>query len=256
VNVAFPAFLLFLFLIPGFVLRASFRTLEGSQVDAGPFAASSIKSVIYAMALHLIAWWVVEKWTAYTVHWDALLALFIGDKTKETDRALGLIARHPVAHVMYFFLVIALAAIGGYLLRQLVTWGRFDRIGRSLAPLFRSGTEWYYLFTGYDEDVQPDFVFVTALVELDETYLYRGVYERYFLKGDGELDRVVLTGVDRRKMSSDKEKEGEENPAFYPIDGDYFVLRYAEMITMNVYYFWAVPEEVDERNSGLQGVPS
>ena len=60
----------------------------------------------------------------------------------------------------------------------------------------------------------------------------------YFLDPDGRLDRLILEQVMRRPLRKDKrpgrpEANGER---FYAIDGDYFVLRYAEAITLNVEY--------------------
>jgi len=258
VNIAFPALLLFLFLLPGFLFRAAFRSLEGERVDGGPFASTSIKGVVYGLGLNLAAWQIVERLTKYTVHWEALLGLFLGDKTKGLDTAISLIAKDPTAHVLYFVLLYAGSAAAGYALRGLVSYYRLDQKGKPLARLFRSGTEWYYLFNGYDEPEQPFIVYVTAVVQLDEPYLYIGIYENYFLKPDGELDRIILSGAARRKLSADNLSPGLENPAFYPIEGEQFVLRYSEATTLNVSYWWADLEggqEVDDdAPGGLQGV--
>lgn len=64
--------------------------------------------------------------------------------------------------------------------------------------------------------------------------------EEFFINFDGQLDRVILSAVMHRPLSKDKlvnESEGhDESSRFYPIDGDYFVLRYSEAITLNVEY--------------------
>ena len=56
----------------------------------------------------------------------------------------------------------------------------------------------------------------------------------------GNLDRLILGGVSRRPLSKDKPAPGDEpmgpEERFYPVDGDYFVLRYAEITTLNVRY--------------------
>lgn len=237
-NIAFPALLLFLFLLPGFVFRAAFRSLEGSRVDAGPFASSSIKSVVYALFLNVIGWTIVEQCTRYTVHWNALLAMFHGDKVKDAEFAIALVAKHPWAHVGYFLALYAGSAAAGWFLRGLVTVFALDRADRPLHRIFRSGTEWYYLFNGYDLPERPDVVYVTAVVNLDEPYLYIGIFQNYFLTGEGDLDRVVLSEVARRKLSADNNDPTLKNPAFYPIEGEQFILRYSEMVTLNVSYWW------------------
>lgn len=265
-NIAFPALLLFLLLIPGFLYRAAFKSLEGEKVDAGPFASTTLKSILSAFVLNILAWAFVELVTPYTVHWDALLGLMVGEKadggtkTSGANAAIALVAAHPVPHVAYFALLYTVSLLAGWGTRAIVEKYSLDRADRRFHRLWRSGTEWYYLFNGRDEPFKPYIVYVTTLVNLDEPYLYRGIFERYFLTGNGELDRIVLSGVSRRKMSADrKEGEGkdEENPAFYTIYGDFFVLRYSEIATLNIAY-WAYRFDdmpVDDANAGdLAGI--
>lgn len=102
---------------------------------------------------------------------------------------------------------------------------------------------WYYLLTGADlaEDDVPDFIVVSAIVNVSgKAYLYTGILEEFFVDAEGKLDRVVLQEVMRRPIGADKNAHeaegGEASSRFYPIDGDYFVLRYSEAITLNVEY--------------------
>ena len=44
----------------------------------------------------------------------------------------------------------------------------------------------------------------------------------------------MLENVSRRPLTSDKRPD--DHDRFYPIEGDYFVVRYAEAITLNVQY--------------------
>jgi hypothetical protein len=49
---------------------------------------------------------------------------------------------------------------------------------------------------------------------------------------------LILQQVQRRPLSKDKsiQQHGTGQERFYPIDGDNFVLRYSEAITLNVQY--------------------
>jgi len=73
-----------------------------------------------------------------------------------------------------------------------------------------------------------------------KAYLYTGILEEFFVNAEGKLDRVVLQEVMRRPIAADKNapeaEAGAPSPRFYPIDGDYFVLRYSEAITLNIEY--------------------
>ena len=59
----------------------------------------------------------------------------------------------------------------------------------------------------------------------------------------GELDRLLLTQTQRRKLADDRSLDGSNADAvrFYPIAGDIFVLRYSEIKPLNVSYL-SLPE--------------
>lgn len=64
--------------------------------------------------------------------------------------------------------------------------------------------------------------------------------EDFFFDEGGALDRLVLSNVSRRQLTSDKivspEMEEVNELRFYAVEGDYFVLRYSEAITLNIQY--------------------
>ena len=108
--------------------------------------------------------------------------------------------------------------------------------------LFRLRSQWYYLFKGYDTDngKLPDLIYVATLVNLDEPYLFRGVLENFQLDSNGDLESITLSTTSRRKLSQDRGEGCDgDNPSFYSIDGDYFVLRYSEIVTLNGFYIFA-----------------
>jgi hypothetical protein len=74
---------------------------------------------------------------------------------------------------------------------------------------------------------------------MDKTaYLYTGVLDECFFAPDGTLDRLVLEMAMRRPFSGDKESTDETTEQkyerFYKITGDYLVLRYSEIKTLNI----------------------
>lgn len=71
-----------------------------------------------------------------------------------------------------------------------------------------------------------------------QAYLYQGYLERFFLDEEGNIERLVLTSAERRKIQDDKigaEAQG-ASTRFYPIDGHYFVLKYSEIKNLNVQF--------------------
>jgi len=153
---------------------------------------------------------------------------------------------------MVWYCAFAFSIAAGFTLRRVVTRLKLDRRGAPLANLLRFDTPWYYLFTGYDRPMPPNGVAIGAVVSLGGiAYLYTGVLVEYFLDDQGQLNRLVLASAARRPLSDDAAEESEESPGgrirpapvgppgderFYPIEGDYFVLRYSEVLTLNVRY--------------------
>jgi hypothetical protein len=88
---------------------------------------------------------------------------------------------------------------------------------------------------------------VSAIVEVGkEAVLYVGVLDEFYVDAEGQLDRVVLQGVARRPIGADKTGAAEAGAAetrFYAVDGDSFVLRYSEAITLNIQYVRLTPED-------------
>lgn len=121
---------------------------------------------------------------------------------------------------------------------------RLDRAGGPLSSAFRfHGAPWYYLLTGADfpKDEAPDLIVISAIVEVaKEAILYQGILDEFFVDSEGQLDRLVLQNVARRPIGADKTGaetgDGSDPDRFYDIDGDSFVLRYSEAITLNVQY--------------------
>ena len=133
-------------------------------------------------------------------------------------------------------------------LRAIITKYRLDRSASRFSYIFRfHKAPWYYLLTGADfaEDEAPDMILISAIVEVGkEAVLYVGVLDEFYVDSEGQLDRLVLQNVARRPLSRDKPaactSDGvaaiTEPVRFYDVDGDSFVLRYSETITLNIQY--------------------
>jgi len=265
-NLAFPAAVLFAFLLPGFLLRDAFRRPEGSLPDPTPFARRIVWSFLLTLLLNAVWCTAAQSLTSYRVDWEALLLLVSGDHGSAYESAVQRIVSHPEGPMLYLFsLCIAAWAMGAFP-RHLILSLRLDREGRPGAAWLRADTPWYYLLSGYDTETMPDVVHISAVVEIGkEAYLYVGLLNDYFLDSSGTLDRLVLSEVSRRPMGIDRtgalqEESGaesanhrtggdsrgaddaavsamlDEEDRFYPIEGDYFVLKGSEIRTLNIRY--------------------
>ncbi len=244
-NVAFSALLVFLLLLPGFLFRTYFKRAEKVVLDIKPFGQAAIDAFLAALVLDLVWYWGAALVTSYRVDFKALLTLVAGDKSANLDSAIAEVATDPWHPGIFFASLYAFAILAGFGLRYAVTRWRLDRRGAPLANFLRFDTPWYYLFTGYDRATPPDGVAIGAVVCLGSSaYLYTGVLVEYFLDDQGQLNRLVLASAARRPLSDDQASESGADPdqppayeeRFYPIEGDYFVLRYSEVLTLNVRY--------------------
>lgn len=153
----------------------------------------------------------------------------------------------------YFVTLIAASFAVPQIIRLIISRCRLDRADALLSPIFRfHQAPWYYLLTGADfkSGEEPDLIFVSAIVEVGkEAVLYVGVLDEFYVDAEGQLDRLVLQNVARRPIGADKSRPADNTPTeenrFYDVDGDSFVLRYSEAITLNIQYARLGPEESD-----------
>lgn len=249
-NIAFPALLVFLIILPGSIFHFAFKKTEKTVVDQTPFASTFVKWVVLAGLLHS-AWVVGSAIFGHPVDFNILLML-LASPQRENSLVLAIesAARHFELTMFYFMSLFAGAAILGSAMKELVVrckLGTWPYIG----PFIKSDTPWYNLFTAQSEDYDIDGVVISAIVEIGKTgFIYTGLLKEYFFAPDGTLDRLVIEMTMRRPITTDKEPEVEDveekDARFYKINGDYFVLRYSEITTLNIEFIKLVDAAADE----------
>lgn len=260
-NVALPALIVFVLVLPGFVFRDHFERSETSALDYAPFGSVVAQAVIWATLLHVI--WLLCAWLFrdQVLRVDVLLGLLSSNNTDQS-RAIVFIHTHSDRLAEYFLSLLLASFVVPRWLRSLIIRFRLDRYGHPLSKYVRFDAPWYYLLTGadFERDRLPDYINVSAIVNIAGTpYLFQGVLADFFCASDGQLDRLILENVSRRSLVKDKttlpmtsqaDQEAEIagppgasttdaaslDQRFYPVDGDYFVLRTSEAITLNIQY--------------------
>ena len=255
-NVAFPALLLFFIVLPGFIFFYTFKQTEKTVLDFSPFAASTIKSIVIAAVLQTIGVALVFLCTAYQFQPQYFLMLLIGGTNTSGLRvadAVQNLSNHAVGITGYFAALYLFAGISGFALRQLITKRKWDVSDSIFGDMLRFDTPWYYLFNGNRDDSVAGVV-IAAIVDLkDGSFLFTGILSRYFLDDTGQLDRLILVNTQRRSVRADRTDSAAEpdriplsptlddldlTERFYGIQGDYFVMRYHEIITLNIRYLY------------------
>lgn len=253
-NIALPAIILFVLLLPGLIVRSRFKRVERLSLDYSPFGQVVTEAVLWTCVLHLIWLTVAYLVLDQRLQTDVLLNLLSASPTGQS-MAISLVSSVDEWIMTYFVTLLFVAYAAPTLARWAIIHWRLDRSNAPLSSLFRfRQAPWYYLLTGADfaQDEQPDLISVAAIVNTAGiATLYTGILEDFFIDQDGTLDRLILSNVSRRQMSSDRAMSddgtlyGEER--FYPVEGDYFVLRYSEAITLNIQYI-LLEEEAQSSN--------
>lgn len=237
-NIAFPALLIALFILPGLFFTLSFYNTDNKQLNYIPLTHKTALSLFVTFLLHVFGLFTLDLFAKYPIDLSKFLILISGDHSELFTSTLKTIGNTEIINTtIYLTIIYFLAFLIGKMFRFLIKKFKLDKYTK----LLRINSPWFYLFTGYDwEDGKPDGVIISACTEFGgKTYLYQGYLERFFLTEDGNIDRLILTDAERRLIENDKmgPEKSDKNLRFYPIDGHYFVLKYAEIKNLNVQFF-------------------
>jgi len=242
-NIALPAFVAFLILLPGFIFRARFKLAERTSLDFSPFGRVAADAILWAIFAHLL--WLSLSIILFSQRFEpAVLLKLLSSAPTSQSEAISVVGRDFAWIAGYFGSLFLAALVGPVILRAQIAKYRLDRGTARFSSIFRfHDAPWYYLLTGADfsEDEKPDLIMISAIVEVaKDAVLYVGILDDFFFDSDGNLDRLILQSVARRPLSADKNRAEQETGAtdqrFYDIDGDSFVLRYQDVKTLNVQY--------------------
>jgi hypothetical protein len=234
-NVALSAVVVFFIIAPGFAFRSRYRRVERTSLDYAPLGETVLQGVAFAAFLHLI-WLSIARLFGWMPSLrDALLLL--GSDSYSQSQAIERVASHQYAVFLYFmtilFVPIALAPV----VRRFAERKGWHLPESRLFRIFGIDAPWYYLLRVHAAQQGAD-AMVAAIVNFGgKCYVVRGFVSDFFVKPNGELDRIVLEFADRRPLEDDREfGDPDEAERYYQIEGDSFVLRYSEAITLNVQY--------------------
>jgi hypothetical protein len=248
-NVALPALIAFFILLPGFIFRTNLKRAERTSLDFSPFGQIVAEAILWALVLHLIWLWLSLIVFGHQFEPIVLMKLLSSAAPAQSEAA-DAVGRQFNWISAYFATQISVSYLVPKIVRSVISHFRLDRADAPFSALFRfHQAPWYYLLTGADfkaEDA-PDIIVVSAIVEVGkEAVLYVGILDEFYVDTEGQLDRMVLQSVARRPISADKHTvspDSDPGSRFYDVDGDSFVLRYGEAITLNIQYVRLTPED-------------
>jgi len=240
-NVALPALVAFLLLLPGFIFRARFKLAERTSLHFSPFGRVAADAILWAIFAHFL--WLSVAFVVCSLRFEpSVLLKLMSSAPASQAEAISAVSRDFKWIASYFCSLFVAVVVVPVVSRNYIAKCRLDRATARFSSIFRfHDAPWYYLLTGADfaQEDKPDLTMISAIVEVaKDAVLYVGVLDDFFFDSDGNLDRLILQSVARRPLSADKNKTDSENGAgderFYAIDGDSFVLRYQDAKTLNV----------------------
>lgn len=256
-NIAFSALLVLVLVLPGITLRYAYARGPwrwSHPTSLRPLADEVAYSVVAATGLHLL-WIYLAQYVGAQPDLTAVMVLLTGAYGPDgrlLEPTLASITGNPGAIGTYFGSLYAFSAAAGTLAHYVIRRARLDLRSRPL----RFSNDWYYLLSGEvmefgelgggEKNIAG--VYLSAVVELGgSAYLFRGIVADFSYDSDGQLDRILLRAAHRRKLSDDRSSSDptrSDADRYYDVRGDFLVLRYSEIKTLNLDYFEI--EETDE----------
>lgn len=252
-NFALPAITLLLLLLPGILAVQGFLGKIGRRtsdpVGQAGLTWAWLIALLIAPLIHLILTTIlVAIHAAPPPDLHALFVLLSGQVADKADfsRTIDTVIGSPWRVTLYFLLASLAGLILGRIAQMLVRGTELDRRFGSL----HFANDWHYLFNGEigSDRARPDAVVVAVTVEhAGQSYLYVGYLRDYAVDRDGELKRLHMNTVVRRRMGDDREPgQAQHMPdtsgRFYPITGDELVIIFKDVRTLNVRYLYITPK--------------
>jgi hypothetical protein len=272
-NIAFPALIVLLLLLPGILLRFSHRRgfFNRSPVTLAPVRDEIGPGIVLGLFIHPAALVLLQVASIDGPTVDTFLTVVNGATSNSSSPP----SEAVVGGLWYLIGVNLTALVAGTGLHALVRWQKLDL----RYDWLRFSNEWYYIFSGEarvfkanqeDRDLRSikrfldrdfDFVFISVVViQGDVPVLYWGALVDYHFDASGRLEKIVLDEAHRRPLRADEDgtspkdadtgagagNAGNRNAAdrplpfaserFVPIRGSYLVIDYADVRTLNVEY--------------------
>lgn len=82
-NIALPAFVAFLILLPGFIFRARFKLAERTSLDFSPFGRVAADAILWAICAHIL--WLAVSFFSQRFEPAVLLKLLSSAPSSQTE---------------------------------------------------------------------------------------------------------------------------------------------------------------------------
>lgn len=242
-NLALPALVILLAILPGVVLERAYYAGRFARRVAGITAGSEVALyILLAIPIDLVA---IEASRLFglVVDWPTVLLLLFGSLPEgAVDGLADSIRRDIKATATVYCCTVALSYAVGAILRRFVWATYLD----TRLHILRMKNEWFYHLLGRRHDVKPGaVVFADVLTDHPQpegSRLYRGIVSSFEPSESGGLQLLTLTAAKRGKG------RGSSTFEWVDIPGDEFVILGSCVHSINLE---SVLVESDEDGNGV-----
>lgn len=236
-NIALPALALLSLLLSGYIFLSALDRAENTTLERKPFEASSAGAIFVSLVLNLLYVYAVNCY--YPIDFNLWFKIISGSKLESADLKSLVDNGHRI--IVFFIFNYAISFCLGKIVQKIL----FECNPYKSSPL-AFDTPWYYELKGkLSDEKDAQIIKLSCLQDLkNASYLYYGILEDFYLDKNGQLDRIVLSDVYRRKLDADKqstdtrEDDSPDTLRFYQVDGDRFILKYQQLANINIEYLY------------------
>ncbi|WP_183551593.1 hypothetical protein [Massilia aurea] len=133
-NLALPALIAFLVLLPGFVFRSGLKRTESESLDFSPFGRVAAEGVLFSLILHAV-WLSISSLVGFRLDPLTLMNLLSAHAATQA-RGNVQIASQFGAISAYFISLLVASHVVPALIRRAISTFKLDLSIRSLVPCF------------------------------------------------------------------------------------------------------------------------
>jgi hypothetical protein len=260
-NVAYPAVVLFILALPGFIFRQRFNR-DDPLYEFASITDEIIKSVLVAPLFHfilivlnyLLVWYAPEYWPQVSLNFALMHASGnFGYQGTELTHALDSVSNHWPYIFLYFFSINTFAYWSASYFAQ--HFRKLDQYDHDSEP------NWFYdwlinnhetKYKRYDRwksllFAEDEVSTITMVIEFGKSpFILGGTLADIDWGPDGNPEKLYLYDAMRRpildtdKNESEKKEDGKsksKNEGFYYIKGHVLIVNYSDIKTLNVVPF-------------------
>jgi hypothetical protein len=249
VNLAISTIILFItFIFPSMVFRKFYYSGEFSQqyFKSNPFQLF-MAAIIPGIVFQIFFYYFFTQVLRIDLDIQNFVALFYKSDFSEMVAAFNAFHFNIVKIIAYHFSLWFVVGLIGFFCKVFIRTLKLDR----KFEFFRFQNFWHYLlmgeildfygYSGNSDDIHFTMVDVLLKIDNSATLIYSGILNGYHLtKESGGLDYIYLTYVKKRQWDENCNLE------WVPVPGDYFVVPFADVLNINITYYYYTEDPEDE----------